>query len=221
MPDILPCLEIETAKPAAASIIWLHGLGADGHDFEPIIPELKLPQSLAVRFIFPHAPTMPVSINGGFSMPAWYDIKGDNIEGRQDQSGIHQSAQAIQQLIEHEKKRGIPAERIILAGFSQGGAMALYVGLRQPQALAGILGLSCYTLLPDEQQSIQPCPQTPIQLAHGIDDDIVPLALGEASLAYLQQQQCKVAWQTYPMAHSLCPAQIQHIGQWITTCLQP
>jgi len=211
---LLPCLEIETGENPAASVIWLHGLGADGHDFEPIIPDLSLSASLALRFVFPHAPTMAVTINGGYPMPAWYDIKADNIEGRQDKQGIHASAQAVQALIEREKERGIKAENIILAGFSQGGAMALYVGRRQEQALAGILGLSCYTLLPDE-----PCAAlaqaTPIMLAHGEDDDIVPLELGKASQQYLAAAGFAVDWRTYPIAHSLCPQQIKHIGAWL------
>jgi len=214
MNNLLKCLEIDSTLPANASVIWLHGLGADGHDFESIVPELNLAKHLNVRFVFPHAPHMPVTINGGFAMPAWYDIRADNIEGRQDQSGIHQSAKAIQALIEREKERGIPAHRIILAGFSQGGAMALYVGIRQHQALAGMLGLSCYTLLPDEARQ-HPKPNSPIMLAHGIDDEIVPLALGQSSHQYLTAQGFAVHWQTYPMTHSVCPAEIQHIGAWM------
>ena len=149
-PHMLPHITTETAANPIASIIWLHGLGADGHDFEPIAAELGLPDDLAVRFIFPHAPAMPVSINGGYIMPAWYDIKQQNLDIEHDADGVHASAANIQMLIDQEIMRGIPADRIILAGFSQGAAMALYTGLRQPAPLAGILALSGYVLLPDE-----------------------------------------------------------------------
>ncbi|MDX8383883.1 MAG: dienelactone hydrolase family protein [Ghiorsea sp.] len=219
MRDLLPCLEIETGDNPVASIIWLHGLGADGHDFEPIIADLGLPKNKAVRFIFPHAPSLPVTINGGYVMPAWYDIKTDNIEGRQDEQGILASAQAIQDLITREKERGVLAEHMILAGFSQGGAMALYVGIRQQASLAGILGLSCYTLLPHAMESIHSAP-CPIMLGHGESDDIVALTLGEASRQYLLTAGFAVDWQTYDMAHSLCPQQIKHIGAWLNTCLK-
>ncbi len=215
---MLKYLEMETAPNPTASIIWLHGLGADGYDFEPIVPELGLPASLAVRFIFPHAPQIPVTINGGYVMPAWYDIKADNIEGRQDIGGIQVSAKDIQQLIEQEKSRGITADNIILAGFSQGGAMALYVGTHQQQALAGILALSCYTLLPDDQPT-EAAKATPVMQMHGIGDDIVPIHLGNASHEYLRQAGFQVDYKTYPMTHSLHPQQIKHIGEWLTSRL--
>jgi len=215
---MLKCLEIETAPNPIASIIWLHGLGADGYDFEPIVPELNLPASLAVRFIFPHAPQMPVTVNGGFMMPAWYDIKANNIEGRQDKAGIAASNTAIQALINREKERGINADHIILAGFSQGGAMALYVGTHQQEALAGILALSCYTLLPDDAPS-QVAKATPILQMHGTQDEIVPIVLGQASQTFLSQHGFDVSYQTYTMAHSLCPPQIKAIGQWLTAHL--
>ncbi|MDX8386980.1 MAG: dienelactone hydrolase family protein [Ghiorsea sp.] len=212
---MLKYLEIETAPNPNASIIWLHGLGADGHDFEPIVPELGLPSSLPVRFIFPHAPQMPVTVNGGFMMPAWYDIKADNIEGRQDAEGIQRSTTAVQAFIDQEKERGIKAENIILAGFSQGGALALYVGTHQQEALAGILALSCYTLLPDDSPT-EASKTTPITQMHGTHDGVVPIHLGEASRDFLIQSGFDVQYKAYPMEHSLCPPQITHIGQWLT-----
>ena len=215
---MLNYLEIETAPNPTHSIIWLHGLGADGYDFEPIVPELGLAKDLALRFIFPHAPQIPVTINGGFVMPAWYDIKADNIEGRQDAEGIKVSTQDIQALINQEKERGITASNIILAGFSQGGAMALYVGTHQEEALAGILALSCYTLLPDDAP-FETAKTTPIMQMHGTHDGVVPIHLGEASRDFLSQSGFDVEYKAYPMEHSLCPPQIKHIGEWLTSRL--
>ena len=215
---MLSYIQIETAPNPTASIIWLHGLGADGHDFEPIIPELNLPPTMAIRFIFPHAPQMPVTINGGYVMPAWYDIKADNIEGRQDREGILKSAADIQELIDQEKARGISADNIILAGFSQGGAMALYVGTHQQEALAGILALSCYTLLPDDAPHAA-AKVTPIMQMHGLDDEVVPYFLGEESRNFLIESGFKVDYRSYPMPHSLHPKQIMDIGNWITHLL--
>ena len=215
---MLRYLEIETAPNPTTSIIWLHGLGADGYDFEPIVPELGLAKDLAVRFIFPHAPQIPVTINGGFVMPAWYDIKADNIEGRQDTEGIKVSTQDVQALIDQEKERGISASNIILAGFSQGGAMALYVGTHQEEALAGILALSCYTLLPDDEPSTT-SKTTPIMQMHGTHDGVVPIHLGEASRDFLSHAGFNVEYKAYPMEHSLCPPQIKEIGSWLNARL--
>jgi phospholipase/carboxylesterase len=150
--QLLPCVELdppESVGPARAAVIWLHGLGADGHDFVPIVPALGLPEELAVRFVFPHAPKIPVSINMGFVMPAWYDIGDIDLEKRHDQVGVRRSAQAVTRLIERENARGVPSERIVLAGFSQGGAIALFTGVRHPQKLAGLIGLSTYMVLGD------------------------------------------------------------------------
>lgn len=218
----LPILTVETAANPSATIIWLHGLGADGHDFEPVVDELGLPSDLAVRFIFPHAPAMPVSINGGYIMPAWYDIKQQDLGVEHDADGVHKSAVSIQMLIDQEIMRGIPANRIILAGFSQGAAMALYAGLRQSEPLAGIMALSGYILLPNEFTSISPHSlQTPIFMAHGVHDSVVLFEWGESSYRKLLEKGCPVDWHTYPMEHSLCNEEISDIGKWITTVFQP
>lgn len=216
----LPCLEVETSPNPDASIIWLHGLGADGSDFLPIVPQLQLPTTLAVRFIFPHAPSMPVTINAGVMMPAWYDIRDTSLAGRQDSAGILHSAQQIQQLIQKEVTRGIAPSRIILAGFSQGGALALYVGIRQTQPLAGILALSCYTLLADTMSAATcTAASTPIMIAHGQYDDVVDISLGEQSVQYLLKLGLAAQWHTYPMAHSVCDDEIDDISIWIQRCL--
>ncbi len=216
----LPCVEIETGPNPDAAVIWLHGLGADGHDFEPIIPDLGLPDNMAVRFVFPHAPSIPVSINGGYIMPAWYDIKHTDIGYKQDTAGIKKSAREIQLLIDREEMHGIKPSRIILAGFSQGGAMALYCGIRQSDALAGILGLSCYLLSPKstEKELTQVTKSTPIMMAHGINDDVVPYALGDNSRRTLDELGYQVNWHTYPMPHAVCIEEIHLIGKWIARC---
>ena len=183
----LPAIEVATGENPSATIIWLHGLGADGHDFEPIVPQLGLPDALNIRFVFPHAPSMPVSINGGFIMPAWYDIKHTDIGYQQDESGIRESARQIQLLIEREELRGIASDRIILAGFSQGGAMALHVGMSQGEPLAGLLALSCYLRIAEkvEAELFEESKRTPMIMAHGGDESVVQYARGTD----LQQQQ--------------------------------
>ena len=212
----LPHLTIETNQSPQASVIWLHGLGADGHDFESIVPQLGLPKELSVRFIFPHAPSIPVSLNGGYIMPAWYDIKQNDLGIEHDRDGIVQSAQSIQMLIEQEQMSGIPAHRIILAGFSQGAAMALHTGLRQSQRLAGIMALSGYLLLPTETASWHAkSKETPVFMAHGVHDPVVTYALGESSYQKLKDQNYAVQWHSYPMEHSICLEEIKHIGKWI------
>ena len=216
----LPHVLIETGENPTASVIWLHGLGADGHDFEPIVPELGLPQELVVRFVFPHAPSMPVTLNGGYIMPAWYDIRQNDLGIEHDRDGILQSAKAIQLLIDQEQMRGVPADRIILAGFSQGGAMALYAGLRQSKALGGIMALSAYLLLPEENQQCTPESKgTPLFMAHGIHDPVVPYGLGDTSCRKIQAMGYAVEWHSYPMQHSICPQEIVAIGKWITRTL--
>ena len=213
----LPHITVETKPNPDASIIWLHGLGADGHDFEPIVPQLGLPDNLAVRFIFPHAPHMPVSINGGYIMPAWYDIKQQDLGVEHDKQGVHDSALAINMLIEQELMRGIPAHRIILAGFSQGAAMSIYVGLRQEKPLAGIMALSGYMLLEDEIVDVrQHDMPIPIFLAHGKQDPIVNFKLGEVAHQQLKQLGHPVAWHAYDMEHSVCPDEIMDMGVWIS-----
>lgn len=218
---MLPCVVVETGEKPDASVIWLHGLGADGHDFEPIVPELGLPDSMHIRFIFPHAPSMPVTINGGYVMPAWYDIRHTEIGYEQDEAGIRRSAHAIQLLIEREQMHGIAADRIILAGFSQGGAMALHTGLRQSKPLAGIMALSCYLLLEEklEDERAKASEGSSIFMAHGVDDPIVPFALGDDAQRQLSGLGYDVQWHSYPMEHSVCMEEVRHIGQWLTTVL--
>jgi len=217
----LPAVELQTGPAPDAAIIWLHGLGADGHDFEPIVPELGLPPELHVRFVFPHAPSMPVTINGGYIMPAWYDIRHTDIGYEQDEKGIRESARSIQMLIEREQMRGIATNRIILAGFSQGGAMALHVGLRQGEPLGGIMGLSCYLPLSDKslEEINETAKRTPLFMAHGVDDPIVPFTLGDKSHRTLEVAGCEVEWHSYPMEHSVCHEEVIAIGRWITKIL--
>ena len=214
MTKLLSCLEVG-AENADFAVIWLHGLGADGHDFEPIVPELEL--SLAIRFIFPHAPEIPVSINNGMVMPAWYDIKSAQINQLEDKEGIERSQQAVLALIENEIKRGIPSDKIILAGFSQGGAIALHTGLRYQKSLAGIMGLSTYLPLTDTlEKEIHPANrETPILQMHGLYDQIIPLALAENTSTILQQFGYTSEFHTYPMEHSVCVEEIADISKWI------
>jgi len=217
----LPAIEVLTGENPTATIIWLHGLGADGHDFEPIVPQLGIPDDLNIRFVFPHAPSIPVSINNGFIMPAWYDIKHTDIGYQQDEAGIRESARQIQLLIEREELRGVSSDRIILAGFSQGGAMALHVGMRQGEALAGVLALSCYLPIAEkiESELFEESKSTPIFMAHGVNDPVVPYALGDNSHRKLQELGFSVDWHSYPMEHSVCPEEIVKTGRWITSIL--
>lgn len=217
MPNLLPCVEIGE-KDASHSIIWLHGLGADGHDFEPIVNELSLTHS--VRFIFPHAPSMPVTINNGLTMPAWYDIKSAQIDAQQDISGITHSQQSILALIEREIELGIKSTNIILAGFSQGGAIALHTGLRYDKPLAGIMGLSTYLPLIDtvKNEVSDANRKTPILLAHGAHDPIIPFQLAEATNICLNQMGYTTELYSYEMEHSVCPEEIDRISDWINEC---
>ena len=214
---MLPTVEIETGTTPDASIIWMHGLGADGHDFEPVVPELGLPGDLAVRFVFPHAPSMPVSINGGYIMPAWYDVRHTDLGIEHDEEGIARSARQIRLLIEQEQMRGIAAARIIIAGFSQGAAMAIHVGLTHPESLAGIIALSGYLLQPEtlEDKRSKANQHTPVFMAHGVEDPVVPFALGEHAARTISTWGHEVAWHAYPMAHHVCPEEIRAIGGWI------
>ena len=214
----LPCIEIETAPNPSASVIWLHGLGADGNDFVPIIPQLHLAECPAIRFIFPSAPSMAVTVNGGYVMPAWYDITGRDVNDREDLGGIHKSAAAISELIEREVSRGIAYENIVLAGFSQGCAMSLQVGLRFPHRLAGIMALSGYLplakSLPLERSEANS--KTPIFMAHGVWDAVIIPERAEASVDILEKLDYKVDWNTYPMEHSLHPDELVDISRFLT-----
>lgn len=214
----LSAIEIETAPDPRFTVIWMHGLGADGGDFVPVVPELGLPPSAAVRFLFPHAPMIPVTCNGGYIMRAWYDIVSLSDATRHaDESGLRASRDAIRALIAAENARGIPCERIVLAGFSQGGAMAYLAGLTHPQRLAGIIALSTYipseALLASEFDAANAT--TPIFAAHGSQDDVVPRWLGEQARDLLLARGCPLTWQSYPMPHSVCLEEIEDIGVWL------
>ncbi len=220
-PTLLDCVEHETGPQPTHSVLWLHGLGADGHDFAPIVPELRLPASLAVRFIFPHATIQPVTINGGMAMRSWYDILTPNLVKREDEAGIRTSEQAIQALITRENARGVPTSRIVLAGFSQGCAMTLHTGIRLKEKLAGLMGLSGYLPLIDmaarERHSANAT--TPIFLAHGTHDPVVTLERAEASRAKLVDLGYSVQWHTYPMPHSVCAQEINDISSFLQSVL--
>lgn len=212
----LETIEINPAIPPVASVIWLHGLGADGNDFAPIVPALSIPDTLPIRFIFPHAPMQAVTINNGYIMRAWYDIVSTEINKHADQQGIADSVSRISQLIEREIQRGIPSHKIILGGFSQGAVIALTVGLTYQHTLAGILGLSGY--LPAAEvfsQASAANKNTPVFLGHGTDDPIVPYFLGEAAHSSLSQHHYTVTWRSYTMGHSVCMEEIQDIGEWM------
>jgi len=220
---LLPHIQIETAPQPSAAVIWLHGLGADGNDFAGLVPELDLSGCPAIRFIFPHAPAIPVTVNGGYVMPAWYDIFGADLVSRQDAVGIRASEQAVTALIEREIARGIPASRIVLAGFSQGCAMALHTGLRFPQTLAGIMALSGYLPLA-EHFATERAPanaHTPIFMAHGNQDPVVIPERGEASRDLLVKMGYPVQWHSYPMPHSLHPREVADIAVFLKKVLAP
>lgn len=221
MTTLLPRIELESAPNPTAAVIWLHGLGADGNDFAAIVPELDLSGCPPIRFVFPHAPSMPVTINGGYVMPAWYDILGVNLVSQQDAAGIQKSELAIQALIANEVARGIPHERIVLAGFSQGCAMVLHTGLRLPHRLAGIMALSGYLPLADRFSTERNAAnaQTPVFMAHGTADPVVVVQRGEESRNALAALGHPVQWHTYPMQHSVHPREIADISVFLTQVL--
>jgi phospholipase/carboxylesterase len=214
---MLETIEVETAAKPNAAVIWLHGLGADGHDFEPIVPEIVRPRERAWRFVFPHAPVRPVTINGGMSMRAWYDLKGLDRRAPEDVSGFRDTDVRIRQLIAREGERGIAANRIVLAGFSQGGAVSLYTATRFPEKLAGVMALSCY--LPLQSSLIaERAPAndaTPILMAHGRGDDRILMSMGVQSRDFLKTHGYTVEWHDYPMAHAVCAAEIADIREFL------
>jgi phospholipase/carboxylesterase len=216
----LETLEIETSPGPAAAVIWLHGLGADGHDFEPIVPELRLPASKPVRFIFPNAPQRPVTINMGMRMRAWYDILQLG-GGPEDEAGIRESQRSLEELISREVKRGIPHNKIALAGFSQGGAIVLQTALRQRERLAGVMALSTYLPLSKtlEKERAAANNGLPIFMAHGEYDDMIPLARAAQSRDALQALDYAVEWREYPMQHSVCPEEIADIADFLLRIL--
>ena len=219
--ELLPAIEIESPKGVEvnASIIWLHGLGADGNDFAPMVPQLKLPQDFGIRFIFPHAPSIPVSINNGFVMPAWYDIKQMQVDRHVDMEQLMGSASRIQELIDREIERGIDSSRIIVAGFSQGGAVSFEAALTYPKPLAGIMALSTYFATAGSIE-INPIQNTiPILICHGSLDPIVPESLGLKSLATLQNLGFVPEYNSYQMEHAVCPQEIAEITSWINRVL--
>ncbi|MFM2407693.1 MAG: hypothetical protein RL358_435 [Pseudomonadota bacterium] len=216
MSELMPHIALDSGENPQYSIIWLHGLGADGHDFVPMMDELKLP--VAVRYIFPHANKIPVTINNGFVMRAWYDIKQSAIAAMPDEAGIRSSIKQIEAFIAAEMARGIQSEHIFVAGFSQGGAIALELGLRIATPLAGILALSTYLPLAKfATQEISPAAKlTPIFMAHGKHDEVVPYSLGDAARSQLAQLNCRLTWQEYAMQHSVCAAEIMDIQHWLS-----
>ena len=219
MPEILDAIEIETGKNPATSVIWMHGLGADGNDFVPIVPELDLPDT-AVRFVFPHAPVQPVTINAGMRMRAWYDV-ADTAIRREDERGVRASQALIEALIAREKERGTGSQRLVLAGFSQGGAIALQTGLRHPERIAGIMALSTYVpiaekLAPEASAANR---GVPIFMAHGSDDPIIPISRAEKSRDLLRSLGYPLEWREYPMPHSVCAEELDAIGAWLRKVL--
>lgn len=215
MPEILDAIEIETGKNPTISVIWMHGLGADGNDFVPIVPELELPDA-AIRFVFPHAPVQPVTINGGMRMRAWYDISDSAIR-REDERGVRASQALVEALIAREKERGTSAKRLVLAGFSQGGAIALQTGLRHPERIAGIMALSTYVPIAEKLAAEANAANrgVPIFMGHGSHDPIIPLPRAEQSRVLLQSLGYPVEWHEYPMPHSVCAEELADIGAWL------
>jgi len=215
--ELLSHIELATGADPRGTVIWLHGLGADGWDFVPIVKELDLPEELPLRFIFPNAPVRPVTINNGYAMRAWYDIAMADIGRLPDEAGIRQSQAQVEALLAREKSRGIPAGRIVLAGFSQGGAIALHTGLRHTESLAGILALSTYLPLGEtlDRESSDANDRIPVFMAHGTQDPIVPLSLAESSRTALAARGLSPEWHTYPMPHSVCAEDVAAISQWL------
>ena len=213
---------IDPREDHRASVIWLHGLGADGHDFEPIVPELRLVDDLGIRFIFPHAPVRPVTINGGIPMRAWYDVRSADLRRDEDAEAIEESAAIINRYIVSEQEAGVAAGKIVIAGFSQGGAITLHAGLRFPEPLGGLLALSSYLPLPGRlAREAHPANlKVPIMMMHGLYDPVIPLAAGQQSRELLQQAGYAVEWRTYPMQHALCTEEILESGRWLQARLK-
>jgi phospholipase/carboxylesterase len=217
MTSLLDHLVVEPSGTADAAVIWLHGLGATYHDFPPVVPELGLPRDHRIRFVFPQAPSIPVTINGGMRMPAWYDILAMDFERRVDEAGVRRSATQLAALVTQQNENGVPTERIVFAGFSQGGAIALHQGLRHPERLAGVLALSTYLACDgnlDEERS-EANAATPFLMCHGHSDPMVTLGLGVRARERLRGLGYDVDWREYPMAHEVCHAELRDIGAWL------
>lgn len=213
----LDSIIIETQPQPDAAIIWLHGLGADGNDFVPIVEQLQLPSHFAIRFIFPHAPVRPITINQGYQMPGWYDISSLSIDENEDEEGIRESSAILNELCQEQEACGIASSRIIVAGFSQGGAIALHCGCRYPRPLGGIMALSTYLPLPEtlDEEISDYVTEIPVFMAHGRQDDVVNYDYGKQSLEQLEANEVEVQWNEYDMGHAVCIEEIQHISQWL------
>ena len=214
---VLDAVEIETGREPIAAVVWLHGLGADGHDFEPLVPWLDWQDAPPIRYVFPHAPVRPVTVNGGMQMRAWYDIRGIDIDRDQDESGIAESIDQATALVRREEDRGIDPGRIVVAGFSQGGAIALQCALRYPVRLAGLIALSTYLLLESRlgSERHEANAGLPVFFGHGSADPIVPARLGSHAAGALERLGHPVEAHTYPMQHAVCPEEIEHIAAWL------
>lgn len=218
---LLPAIEISTGPDPIYTVIWMHGLGADGNDFVPIVQTLDL-SAIPIRFLFPHAPLQPVTINGGHVMRAWYDIRNTDFDAREDEDGLYRSQRGIVALIKRENQRGIPSDRIVLAGFSQGAVMALQTGLRHSEKLAGILALSGYLALAEklDQEATTANQNTPIFMAHGSRDPVVPISLAQISLEHLQKRNYTVEWHEYPIEHTVSEQELADISNWLKMILK-
>jgi len=218
---LLECVEVGPGREPVASILWLHGLGADGYDFQPIVPELRMPETMPIRYVFPHAPMRPVTLNGGMVMRAWFDILAAGFPRRVDMEGFLESVGHLERLIEEENRRGVPPERIVLAGFSQGGSIALHTGLRYEKPLAGILALSTYlpTLDSLSGEMSRANGQIPIKMAHGFMDPMVPLENAQEARDELVRLGYPVEWSQYPMGHAVCPEEIDDVRSWLVRVL--
>jgi phospholipase/carboxylesterase len=218
---MLDTIALEPSIPADACVIWMHGLGADGNDFVPIIPELDLPLTHTIRFVFPNAPTMPVTINGGYVMRAWYDIVGADLDNRADEAGVRRSQSQINEIIADQRAKGIVSERIVLAGFSQGGVIALQTGLRHPEKLGGIMALSTYLACRDSLgvEGTLANKETPIFYAHGSVDPVIPMSLAKRSKAELENHGYLVQWHEYGMPHSVCAEEVDDIAAFLKRVL--
>ncbi len=217
--DVVTAEHNPAQKKIDRAVIWLHGLGASGRDFEPVVPQLGLADDMAVRFIFPHAPKRPVTVNGGMVMPAWYDILEMSLERKVDVTQIETSSQQIRDLIAREIERGVKPEHIVIAGFSQGGAVAYHVALSHPERLAGLMTLSTYLATNDNIEYSAANRDLPILIEHGTHDPVVPVMLGEQAQQLLTSKGYNVEYHTYPMAHQVCMPQIQNIGKWLNKVL--
>ena len=216
--DTLQTVEHETGPNPQWSVLWLHGLGADGHDFAPIVPQLVRRDWPALRFVFPHAPVRPVTINGGVRMRAWHDIRDLDLANRADEAGVEESIVQVEALVAREAARGVPAHRLFLAGFSQGGAITLAAGLRRATPFAGLIALSTYLPMPDRAAGLlaNGANAQPVFMAHGLLDPVVPYAAGEASARVLAALGFQVAWHRYPMPHAVCPDEVRDLGAWLS-----